>query len=393
MSIKIKKKIVFNIFAFVLMFFLIFDLKLIGSIGSALITLIFCFIALIVGFKRYNGNIVDVVKKYKNFLFFYLCMILYVFLRFLFSSMDDYSYVLTTLKTTLVLLSTLAYLMVFNDSNLKNIFFNIFFLNGLICLFLGTFPDFKFLIYPFKYGDDPSLSLIGASEYRDAVLAGSSYFGVASLFGLAFAFCLKISLQSGKIVDYVKLIVIAFAGLLLGRVALLCYLLSIIYFFVIKKSVKVLFLSVATLAIFFIMLNSLPVMENAKIWLFEMFLGDGISNSESVDQFKNMIYLPDDQFSLLFGDARYGSSDSYYGGTDSGYIRNILFGGLFFLLILLMSFFSIFFKNINNSFVWLIIILCMLLHFKGIFIFNNPGFFGVVLIVYYIIFKNNRGYL
>lgn len=385
MNIEIKKNFIFNFFAFILMFFLVFDLKLIGSIGSALITFSICFFIIVINHKKYYIYLQNIFNIYWFFFFTYFFLILYVFLRFLFSSMDDYSYVLTTLKTTLVLISTLAYLVVFNQSNLKKNLFNIFFINACICLFLGTFPELKFLIYPFKYGDDPSTSLIGESEYRDAVLAGSSYFGVSSLFGLVFAFCLKLSLESGKLFDYIKLIVIAFAGILLGRIALLCYLISMLYFFIVKKNIKVLLLSIITFAICITVLNTFPALENAKIWIFEMFLDNGVGNSESVNQLKNMIYLPENQLSLLFGDARYGSSDSYYGGTDSGYIRNILFGGISFLMILMISFLSIFHKNIKNSFTWLIIFLCMFLHFKGVFIFNNPGFFGILLIVVFIL--------
>lgn len=392
MKIVIEKNIFYNFFAFILLFLLVFDLKLLSSVGSAFITFSVCFSIIFINFNKYYSDLNIFFRNYALFFLIFLVMIIYVFLRFLFSSMDDYSYLLTTLKTTMVLLATTSYLMVFKDTNLSKNLFNVFFLNACICLFLGSLPEYKFLIYPFKYGDDPEISLIGSSEYRDAVLAGSSYFGVSALFGLAFALFLRISLIEKKAINYFKLIVIAISGLLLGRVALVCYLIALIYFFVIKKSIKVLIFLIFSIFIFLFVLNSFTVFESARIWFFEMFMGDGVGKSESASQLKEMIYLPKDQYSLIFGDARYGSSDSYYGGSDSGYIRNILFGGFVFLIILLLAFFSMFGRSLKDSFTWLIIILCLLLHFKGVFIFNNPGFFGVVLTICYISMNSKKVY-
>lgn len=389
MKIVIEKNIFYNFFAFILLFLLVFDLKILGSVGSAFITFLVCFTSFFINFTKYYTDLNDFFRNYIVFFFLFAFMVFYVFLRFLFSPMDDYSYLLTTLKTIMVLLATTFYLIVFKDTNLSKNLFNIFFLNACICLFLGSLPEYKFLIYPFKYGEDPEISLIGSSEYRDAVLAGSSYFGVSALFGLTFAFFLRICLIEKKAINYFKLIVIAISGLLLGRVALVCYLIALVYFFIIKKSIKVLIFSILSIFIFVFILNSFPVFESARIWFFEMFTGGGVGKSESASQLKEMIFLPEDQYSLIFGDARYGSSDSYYGGSDSGYIRNILFGGFIFLIILLLAFFSIFIKSIKNSFTWLMLVLCLLLHFKGVFIFNNPGFLGVVLTISFI-FMNSR---
>lgn len=380
---------IFNFGAFIFLFFIVFDLKIIGSIGSAIIPLLVCFCLIVIRDKYYQ-NLNLVVSNLRYFLLFYFILLFYVLIRVLFSSLDDISYLLTMLKTTLILISMIFYLAVFYNSDIKNNLFNIFFINSIVCLIFGSFPELKFMIYPFKYGDDPGSSLIGFNEYRDSMLSGSSYFGISSLFGLAFAFLLKITIEENKISNYMKLLVISIVGVLAGRVALLCYVLSLVYFFLFKKSYKVLLFAFFSFIIFIFLLNTLPVLESAKFWFYEMFLGSGVGESESVSQLKDMLYLPSNELTILFGDARYGDSKSYYGGSDSGFVRNILFGGFIYLFILMIAFISIFKGFLKFGFVYLMILISLVLHFKGVFVFNNPGFWGIILSVVLVLLNEKR---
>lgn len=309
----------------------------------------------------------------------------------LFSSLDDFSYLLTMLKSTSILIAATFFLIVFGSANLSKNLLNVFFVSSLICIFFGTIPEFKFILYPFKYGDDIGNSLIGSSEYRDAFLAGSSYFGISSLYGLSFAYFIYFCLKEKSTHNYLKLLVIAIAGILAGRVALVCYLISIIYFFIIKRNIKILLFSILSMFIFIFILNYFTAFEEAKIWFDEMFSAEGGGESESVSQFKSVLALPESEYTLIFGDAKYGNSESYYGGSDSGFLRNIFFGGFVYLFFLVFSFFLIFFKNIRNTFIYLLIVICFVLHFKGVFIFNNPGFFGVLLTICFVLYKEKLG--
>ncbi|MDC5608060.1 hypothetical protein OIN69_17215, partial [Acinetobacter baumannii] len=115
------------------------------------------------------------------------------------------------------------------------------------------------------------------------------------------------------------------------------------------------------------------------------------NDSGTIQQLKSMFYFPS-EFTLLWGDGKYEAPNgAYYGNTDVGYMRNILFGGVGFLLLLLANFFSIF-SNVKFNFLILgVIFISLLLHFKGVFIFNNPGFFPIILSIVYSIYLSNIG--
>lgn len=78
-------------------------------------------------------------------------------------------------------------------------------------------------------------------------------------------------------------------------------------------------------------MNFFPVFEDVKYWLSEMFVDNNLSQSESFSQFSETFSLPSSELTLLFGDGLYGNSEEYYGGSDSGYIRNIYFEIILFV--------------------------------------------------------------
>ncbi len=63
-------------------------------------------------------------------------------------------------------------------------------------------------------------------------------------------------------------------------------------------------------------------------------IDNGTLESKSTDKFfEKHFFLPDTK-QILFGDGLYTNTDgTFYMGTDSGYIRPILYGGMFFLII------------------------------------------------------------
>lgn len=301
-----------------------------------------------------------------------------------FSSDLDISYLLTTLKTTGILIATLLYLMAFYDRLIIRKVFNIFFLNALICMFFGYFSELKeFFIYPFQHMND--IELIGMSEYRNSFLAGSGYFGIASLYAYAMPIFLYYINKNGNYLQYLKFSLIAIAGILAGRVALLVYMIIFgtysLYYLKIKFLI---FLIIASVLSFYLLAN-LPQLESVYLWISDIFGPDSYKDSGSLNQLSEMFYFPSD-LTFIFGDAKYANVDgSYYGGTDVGYMRNILFGGIAYIILLLGVFLSLFYKLLNNFYCISMFFIALLLHFKGVFILNNPGFFPLTLIavIYY----------
>ena len=119
-----------------------------------------------------------------------------------------------------------------------------------------------------------------------------------------------------------------------------------------------------------------------------------------------MYYYPGDQ-TFLLGDGRYlNDFGGYYGGIDAGYMRYLLFGGVFyslFVYILFCFFFIYMFIVIKKSFkgaLWLVLCLFFMsfvFHYKGNFLFisvyNSKLYFSIIF--FFILlnkFKDNATY-
>lgn len=385
-----KKLKIWNFISFLFLFFLIFDLKIVGSIGSSFLVLFFCLLYVLSNPKFSIDRFKDIFSAFDYFLFSYLILIIFVLLRLVFGGGADLSYLLTMIKTTSILVSMFLYLLVFYDDNILERIVNVFFINGLFCLFFGTFHEFKFLIAPFQYGNDV-FGLIGDNEYRTAFLAGSGYFGISSLYSIAFVVALYTISTKPTLVNLLKIFVIAVAGILAGRVALVCYFISLLFFAVRKMSISYLIFGLSALFLGYYVFNNVNYFYNANVWIMEMFGQGDITESSSIVELKRMFFMPETS-TILFGDGAYGGIDAYYGGTDVGYLRHLLFGGVFYALGVVLVSFLLLYKVKNNFTIMVMFFIALFLHFKAVFLLNNPGFFGVFGLVAFYYYKQNKVY-
>lgn len=374
--------------SFLFLFLLIFDLKIIGSIGSSSLVSFFCLLYVLSNPKFSIDKLNNIVSAFDYFLFSYLILIIFVLVRLVFGAGSDLSYLLTMMKTTSILVSMLLYLLVFYDDNILERIVNVFFINGLFCLFFGTFHEFKFLINPFQYGNDV-FGLIGDSEYRTAFLAGSGYFGIASLYSIAFVVALYVVSGKPTLFNLLKIFVIAAAGILAGRVALVCYFICLLLFTVRKMSISYLVFGFFAICLGYYVLNNVDYFYNANVWIMEIFGQGNIAESNSIVELKSMFFVPETS-TILFGDGFYGGMDAYYGGTDVGYLRHLLFGGVFYALgVVLVSFLLVY--RAKSSFVIVtMFLIALFLHFKAVFLLNNPGFLGVFGLVVFYFYKQSK---
>lgn len=374
-----------------LLFLLIFDLKVFSSVGSSIITFTICFLLLILNNKLYFNKLKNILFHFRYFFILFVFVFVFVLARVLLSGVDDISYLLTTIKTTSIVLASLLYLVTFGDKNiLKNIFI-VFFINALICLFFGTFPNYKFLLnffqYPTVFG---TTEIIGFNEYRNAFLAGSGYFGISSLYAIVFPIALYYVSISKDVFSYLKLFFIMLSGVLAGRVALVCYFITVVYFSIVKRKFNSLFYFAFFVFCGGIIIQNFEEFSLVNSWISELFLGDSVNESNTIIQLQDMFYFPS-EMTLIFGDGKYKTEvGGYYGGTDVGYMRNILFGGVFFYILMFLDFLTVFRGVWNFSIVYILIFLSMFLHFKGVFIFNNPGFFPIMLSISYYLYLVKR---
>lgn len=390
MGKNILKQSIYSFFSFIGMFFLVFDLRIFGFFGSAFIVLFFSLIYFILNSRDFISRLEKVVSCFSLFLILFLIYLIFVSFRVYVDMAQDVSYWLSAMKSLVILLATLFYLAIFYKSNIILNIVNVFFVNALVCIFFGTFPDNKFIISYFQYPTTiGGNELIGMNEYRNAFLSGSGYFGVASLYSLVVPIVLYYIFLNKNFFNFVKLFFVLIAGVLAGRIALVAYFISFVLFSFFKRKISLILVFFTFTFLGYMALDNLVYFEDANAWISELYKSEKLSDSTTIQDLKQMLYVPT-ELTLLFGDGRYKSEfGGYYGSTDIGYMRNILFGGLGFVLILLLCFISIFYKVRKNSIVYILIIISLFLHFKGVFILNNPGFLPIILsFVFYLYIKN-----
>ena len=144
----------------------------------------------------------------------------------------------------------------------------------------------------------------------------------------------------------------------------------------------------------------LVIQEKVLPWAFEMiyrYNDTGSVSTASTDELKNM-YFALQEHTLLFGDGRYaGDIDgTYYMGTDAGYMRPTLYGGIVLMLSMLIVWFY-WLKKIcdiekSHSLFFGLILLSLALQYKGEFIITNycTSILLVILMMTSLLLKNKN---
>ncbi|MEH8221900.1 hypothetical protein Q7I19_12820 [Aeromonas veronii] len=269
-------------------------------------------------------------------------------------------------------MAAIFYLAAFGGERINDRLINIFFMNGVICLVAGSIPSVLEMVYLFKSGvPEP-----GFIPYRDAFLAGSGYFGMASIYAVIILLCAHKLVNDGLSLSFaIKFMVIVVVGVLAGRTAFVGIVISFIY--IASQSVKysiIGFLLVASIVAIILSVDALSVYSG---WIFEFISLDGgtfsLSRTSSTDELNAMYFMPDDSTTWLWGDGRYVDGEGYYMNTDAGYMRNLFFGGLPFVITVIVYACLFAFKSKSFFFTFYILPLVLALHYKGAFILNNPA--------------------
>lgn len=358
-------------FSYFSLYLLVFDLAIppVKMVGSAPFSLLISFAVLLI--CRNKLNVKAQVKKFTApFFVFYFVIICFALFRILFSG--ELNYLLSIFKSFVIFTSATFYLLAFGCDRINDRLINIFFINGVICLVAGSVPAILEWVYFFKSGvPEP-----GFIPYRNAFLAGSGYFGMASAYAVIILLCAHKLVNDGLSVNFaIKFMVILVAGVLAGRTAFVGVAISFIY--IMSQSVKYSGLGVLLVAGVVAIILSVDALSVYASWMFEFISFDGdsiaLSRTSSTDVLDKMYFMPAHDSTWLWGDGRYVDGDSYYMHTDAGYMRNLFFGGLPFVTAVITYACLFAFKSKSFFFTLFILPLAFVLHYKGAFILNNPA--------------------
>ncbi|MCD6703719.1 MULTISPECIES: hypothetical protein [Vibrio] len=355
----------------------------IGFIGSAPLASL---ISICVIYIKNNKLLIDrdVFNYFKSFFLFYLFVIGYVTFRVVFS--EEISYLLSILKSFAIFISCLLYLSAFGIKNIDIKIINVFALNAIICLIAGSIPSLLNIVYFFKSGDIE----VGFIPYRNAFLSGSGYFGISSVYAVIIAFCtFKILSSRLNFQFFIKFLLIVLAGVLSGRTAFVGLFIGLLYLMVKKTSYAVLATIMLLPLVYFLL--EFDLFSTYSNWIFEFVDinngGVSLSSTSSTDALQTMYFYPSEYSTWFWGDGRYVDGQAYYMKTDAGYMRNLFFGGIIFSLSIIFFSFFVAYKSRNAFFLLFLFPLCLALHYKGVFILNNPTGLPVLLIISYWFFK------
>lgn len=352
------------------LFLLIFDLaippvKFIGSAPFSILISLFCLF-----YKNQTNNKHEISCFIKPFFVLYCFFIFYATVRVIFSGEVDY--LLSLLKSSLIFTAAILYIIAFGCERICDRLINVFFVNGLICFLAGSIPELLDIVYLFKSG----VPEVGFIPYRNAFLAGAGYFGMASVYATIILLCAHKLVKDGLSLGFaIKFMVILIAGVLAGRTAFVGIAISFLY--IVSQSVKYSVLVVFLVAGLVAIVLSVDALSIYSSWMFEFISFDGdsvsLSRTSSTDQLGQMYFMPTNDLTWLWGDGRYVDGGGYYMHTDAGYMRNLFFGGIPFVMAVILYACLFAFKSRSMFFSLFILPLEFALHYKGVFILNNPA--------------------
>ena len=264
-----------------------------------------------------------------------------------------------------------------------------FVIQSIIQMLSFLIPDFRELVR-LTYTDEMIKKAQGYSNMRGLALTDSVFFSLSVIYGLIFLFYMRYieyKIKNITLLD-IFLFVLLFMGALFSGRSFFVGLIFACLFFVSLKNVKnaekisfVLNIIFTMLTTAFLIYILLPVEYREFInniffrYVFEFlysFADSGKFETTSSDHLLNDMYYVLPLSTYIFGDGYYTSPfGGYYGSTDSGYMRNVLFfgiGGLFLLLLFQISILIGFSKKYSFDkikFPLFLLAFILVMHIKG----------------------------
>lgn len=258
------------------------------------------------------------------------------------------------------------------------VLFLVYFCNAVVNFVSGTFPEtFNFLS---SFREDLLTENVGKNPYRNSFVSGSGYFSIGTAYGLAtllFAFYLARS-KSKNIFYMIMFVFSAIAAFVAARTSFFALAPAMLYLF---KSRMLYFSFLGVLSIIGVyLLLQLPALAPYKLWMLSFFdLANDASGSHLLEK---MYYWPGLSI-FMFGMG--AVNDGIFTYTDSGYMLDVLFGGVFFLIIKLLFLIVLIIKFFRKYplFILSIVFATLLFHFKGAFFYNNAQGMAAFYFIYF----------
>lgn len=388
-----------NTYCIFLVFLYVFAFNIVGIIDSSIIAAVLLIPSffLIPEMRSHFFNII-LSKNFRTLIVTFVLFFLWIIFAVKINGQNDFSFIDTLVHLLLVLVIGALLFSYFvatkrNSTSIVNWVIWAFVIQSIIIVLAILFPQIRELILKTK----PEEVIVRAQHYgyRGVSLSSSSFFGLSISFGLILLFFFEKDNQFFKNNNLIRLLAFAFlfiGACSAGRTALIGLAFGIVVYFlqsfrinkkqyISKQKFTKAFFGVVIFALILIVVvyllitqatdNNLRIIQNFITYLTEFFSDSsgGMFHTTSSDYLlSNMLFLVDFP-TFLKGDGRYSVGNVYYMGTDSGYMRPLLYCGIFALVFLfviqnqILNFCQL--KKRNKMLYWIIFLYIFVLQIKG----------------------------
>ncbi|HAU5545174.1 hypothetical protein [Proteus mirabilis] len=415
-----KKSIIFLYIDVVLFFLLIFGFYITPFINSSLLVPIIIIFLNLLNKNRFNSIILNFIsnKNIITIIFFFLFSVLIATCIPILHQTFDFSYIAnfaSQLIQLVCIIFFISFILCHKKEKISDYFEKVliyaFLAQSIIQILSFLFSSFANFIHIF-YLDYEIINLYERSgKIRGLALASSTGWGLSVGYACTFLFFTKHYLISKKINFFTLLLGLTlFIGCFFsGRTAFVGVLLSLVYYFISEKKGKFkdfiyvlsFFILITFFFLTFMQLYNSQIIDKLINFAFEPIVNYFNSGKLETSSTNTLLNMWDREFTLetyIFGDGLFTdpTSGKYYMLTDVGYLRNLFYGGIFWILII--AFYHIIISGLlmkkksqkkQNILIIFLLIFSFLIEFKAMSLGFNKYLFTILLTYYLSIIADN----
>lgn len=183
-------------------------------------------------------------------------------------------------------------------------------------------------------------------EYRLYNFTSSAFFQLSAFYLMLLHFLLAYA-EKNQQLNGIYVFLILFIGLISGRTFFMFSVVCLLIYFK-WRYIPVLLLFSGLILFFAVFYPTHPYVEHALEPVINLIQGSDRLSSSTDTLMKNHLFMPEIK-QIIMGDGLYYMPDkTYYGGSDSGFIRQLLYGGVAYLLVCFL-FTAYFVKRIADN--------------------------------------------
>ncbi|CRL65448.1 hypothetical protein [Proteus vulgaris] len=404
-----KKSTLFLYIDVVLFFFLIFGFHITSLINSSfLVPIIIAIITIL-----YSNNLIFIVKKLLSNIniliisIFFLYSVVIATLIPILHQTFDFTYITnfaSQFTQSICIFFFICFILSHKRDNISDYFEKIlvytFIIQSIIQIISFLLPEIANLIHYFYTANDIVNLYERSGKIRGLALASSTGWGLSVGYACTFLFFTKHYLIN-KEINFPTLLMglILFTGCFFsGRTAFLGVLLSILYYLLSEKSNKdkikdLFFILSFFMIIILLFLIIIPLYNNQLVnkligFAFEPLINYFASGKIETTSTNTLLSMWDRDISFqtyIIGDGLFTDpfTGKYYMQTDVGYLRNLFYGGLFWIIsiiiyhIIISGFFIR--RNSKKKLIFFLLIFSFLIEFKAMSLGFNKYLFTILL--------------